>query len=75
MNLWEKNQKNEVVLKYYRWLMMRKKKNGMIEGFNNVLPELPEKVETKDFEIPLKINYENWDNEITGSNFFMMIIW
>ena len=65
-----KNQKNEVVLKYYRWLMMRKKKNGMIEGFNNVLPELPEKVETKDFEIPLKINYENWDNEITGSNFF-----
>ena len=47
-----------------------KKKNGMIEGFNNVLPELPEKVETKDFEIPLKINYENWDNEITGSNFF-----
>ena len=37
---------------------------------NNVLPELPKKLETKDFEIPLKINYENWDNETTGSNFF-----
>ena len=63
-----KNQNNEIVLSYNRWLMMRKKKNGIIESFKNTVPNLPEKVETKEFEIPKSLNIKNWSTEITGSD-------
>ena len=38
-----KNQKGDIILTYYRWLMMRKKKEGMISSFKNFIPELPSK--------------------------------
>ena len=59
------NQNGEVVLSYYRWLMMRKKKTGMIESFENIVPELPKELDEKEFEIPSSFNSkmvreDNW---------------
>ena len=65
-----KNQKGEVVLSYYRWLMMRKKKEGMINGFENTVPNLPIRVEARDFQVPENLCLESWSNEITGSPYF-----
>ena len=65
-----KNQHGEIVLSYYRWLMMRKKKSGMIDSFQNTVPDLPEKVETKDFDVIDSLKFNSWSSEITGSNFY-----
>ncbi len=65
-----RNQKDETVLSYFRWLMMRKKKSGMIDSFQNSIPTLPEKVNSKDFDISKLFNLTNWSPKITGSNFF-----
>jgi 2-methylfumaryl-CoA hydratase len=64
------NQNGEVVLSYFRWLMMRKKKSGMIDSFQNTVPDLPKKVESKDFEIIDSLNFNNWSSVITGSDFY-----
>ena len=69
-----RNQKDETVLSYFRWLMMRKKKSGMIDSFQNSIPTLPEKVNSKDFDISKLFNLTNWSPKITGSNFFLMTI-
>ena len=42
-----KNQNDEIVLTYYRWLMMRKRNEGMIKSFQNTIPDLPDKVKTE----------------------------
>ncbi|MAZ07416.1 MAG: hypothetical protein CMM99_02985 [Rickettsiales bacterium] len=64
------NQNGEVVLSYFRWLMMRKKKEGMISNFSNKIPEMPEKVNSKEFILPRNLNYKKWSDQITGSPFF-----
>ena len=64
-----KNQNNEVILTYYRWLMMRKKKKGMISSFNNIVPKLPEKLRPRNshfFQI-LMLKIVNFD---IGVHFF-----
>ena len=65
-----KNQYNETVLTYYRWLMMRKRDEGMIKSFQNTIPKLPEKVETKDFNIIENFDIDNWSSSVSGSNFY-----
>ena len=50
--------------------MMRKKKKGMISSFNNIVPKLPEKVETKEFTLLPNFNVKNWSTSISGSPFF-----
>ena len=65
-----KNQNNEIVLTYYRWLMMRKRDEGMIKSFQNTIPELPEKVETKDFNLIENFDIDNWSSSVSGSNFY-----
>ena len=64
------NQNGEVVLTYFRWLMMRKRKEGMIKSFENIIPNLPKKVETSEFVVPQNLNLENWSSEISGSPFY-----
>ena len=64
------NQNGEVVLSYFRWLMMRKKKEGMISNFPNKIPEMPDKVNCKEFILPEKLNYKKWSDQTTGSPFF-----
>ena len=63
-----KNQNNEIVLTYYRWLMMRKRDEGMIKSFQNTIPDLPEKVETKDFNLIEGFNIDNWSSSMSGSD-------
>ena len=58
-----------VVLSYFRWLMMRKKE-GMISNFPNKIPEMPDKVNCKEFILPEKLNYKKWSDQTTGSPFF-----
>ena len=54
-----KNQHGEIILTYYRWLMMRKKTQGMIDSFKNNVPDLPDKVNTTDFILPKNLIIEN----------------
>ena len=64
------NQKGEVVLTYYRWLMMRKKKEGLVDSFKNIVPDLPKKVDHKDFFVPQDLNLKNWNVDFSGSDAF-----
>ena len=65
-----KNQNDEIVLTYYRWLMMRKRNEGMIRSFQNTIPDLPEKVKTKDFSIIENFDIDKWSSSVSGSNFY-----
>tara|TARA_B100000029_G_C17548320_1_gene949236 strand:+ start:936 stop:1976 length:1041 start_codon:yes stop_codon:yes gene_type:complete len=65
-----KNQKGEIVLSYYRWLMMRKKREEMIDSFENIIPALPKRVKTSDFYVPENFKNNEWSPKITGSHFF-----
>ncbi len=65
-----RNQNGEIVLSYFRWLMMRKKKEGMIDSFENQVPSLPERVQTNAFYIPENFKSSKWSSEVTGSDSF-----
>ncbi len=65
-----KNQNGEIILSYYRWLMMRKRKEGMVESFEDTVPKLPERVLTSDFSIPSNLNLKKWDSKVSGSPHF-----
>jgi len=65
-----RNQEGEIVLSYFRWLMMRKKKEGMINNFENIIPKLPTKVESSQFYIPKDFNANQWSSEISGSDYY-----
>ena len=64
------NQKGEVVLTYFRWLMMRKKKEGILDSFQDTIPNLPKEVNSSDFFVPKELKLENWDSDVSGSNAF-----
>ncbi len=63
------NQHGEKVLSYFRWLMMRKRKNEPHLDASTI-PDLPKSVNEKEFEIPRNINFEKWDPIISGSDAF-----
>ncbi len=65
-----KNQDGEIILTYYRWLMMRKRKEGINNSFKNTVPELPKKVEISEFGLIKNFNVENWSPLISGSPFY-----
>ena len=65
-----KNQNDEIVLTYYRWLMMRKRNEGMIKSFQNTIPDLPDKVKTKDFNIIENFDIDKWSSSVSGSSFY-----
>tara|TARA_B100000524_G_scaffold289746_1_gene164661 strand:- start:7 stop:1038 length:1032 start_codon:yes stop_codon:yes gene_type:complete len=64
-----KNQRGEVVLTYFRWLMMRKKseESGLTE---KVIPKLPNHVPTSEFTYQKDLNLSSWNSNITGSDAF-----
>ena len=64
------NQNDEIVLTYYRWLMMRKRNEGMIKSFQNTIPDLPDKVKTKDFNLIENFDIDKWSSSVSGSNFY-----
>ena len=47
-----------------------KKKEGMLNSFENYVPDLPKKVETSEFVIPKNLMIENWSSKISGSQNF-----
>ena len=65
-----KNQNDETVLTYYRWLMMRKRNEGMIKSFKNTIPDLPDKVKTKDFNLIENFDIDKWSSSVSGSSFY-----
>ena len=65
-----KNQNDEIVLTYYRWLMMRKRNEGMIKSFQNTIPDLPDKVKTKDFNLIENFDVDKWSSSVSGSSFY-----
>ena len=65
-----KNQNDEIVLTYYRWLMMRKRNEGMIKSFQNTIPDLPDKVKTKDFTLIENFDIDKWSSSVSGSSFY-----
>ena len=65
-----KNQNDEIVLTYYRWLMMRKRNEGMIKSFQNTIPDLPDKVKTKDFNLIENFDIDKWSSSVSGSGFY-----
>ena len=65
-----RNQNDEIVLTYYRWLMMRKRDEGMIKSFQNTIPDLPDKVKTKDFNLIENFDIDKWSSSVSGSNFY-----
>ena len=65
-----KNQNDEIVLTYYRWLMMRKRNEGMIKSFQNTIPDLPDKVKTKDFNLIENFDIDKWSSSVSGSSFY-----
>ena len=65
-----KNQNDEIVLTYYRWLMMRKRNEGMIKSFQNTIPDLPDKVKTKDFKLIENFDIDKWSSSVSGSSFY-----
>ncbi len=46
------------------------KKEGLVDSFKNVVPELPDKVDYKDFFIPQDLNLKNWNIDFSGSDGF-----
>ena len=65
-----KNQNDEIVLTYYRWLMMRKRNECMIKSFQNTIPDLPDKVKTKDFNLIENFDIDKWSSSVSGSSFY-----
>ncbi len=64
-----KNQKDELVLYYNRWLMMRK--NNLEEHLESkVIPNLQSFVPSSEFLIPENLNIDKWDYLTTGSESF-----
>ena len=50
--------------------MMRKRNEGMIKSFQNTIPDLPDKVKTKDFNIIENFDIDKWSSSVSGSNFY-----
>lgn len=65
-----KNQNGEIILSYYRWLMMRKRKEGLVDSYEDIVPKLPVKVSTSDFSIPSSLKLKKWDSAVSGSPYF-----
>ena len=50
--------------------MMRKRNEGMIKSFQNTIPDLPDKVKTKDFNLIENFDIDKWSSSVSGSNFY-----
>ena len=63
----EEHDKNQIVQGYVKY----RKNEGMIDSFEDHVPELPNKVLTSNLVLPEKIKLENWSSEISGSSSFL----
>jgi 2-methylfumaryl-CoA hydratase len=63
------NQRDETVLEYIRWVMVRKKDLGA-PAPEPVVPELPEAVAVADLIVPNGLDFSGYDTDLAGSPFF-----
>jgi len=63
------NQRQEMVLDYCRWVMVRKK-NVDAPAPEPVVPELASAVDVADLLIPAELNLERYDTDLAGSPHF-----
>lgn len=61
-----RNQDDETVLDYVRWVMVRKR-DPESPAPETVLPDLPKAVAREDLVLPERINREGFDSQVTGS--------
>ena len=64
------NQKGEVVLDYYRWLMMRKKDEKAAAPTPVTPKDLPDHVPVGELYIPKNLDLSRWSPDVTGSDAF-----
>jgi 2-methylfumaryl-CoA hydratase len=60
------NQRDEVVLEYYRWVMVRKR-DPSAPTPETVIPELPESVPVGDLVVPDGLDLSGYDTALAGS--------
>ena len=63
------NQRNEVVLQFYRWAMVNKRDPQTKTGDNDS-PDLPAQVSVDHLTVPKELNLAKFDPTATGSNYF-----
>ena len=49
---------------------MRKRKEGLVNSYEDIVPKLPVKVSTSDFSIPSSLKLKKWDSAVSGSPYF-----
>ena len=60
------NQRNEMVLDYFRWVMV-KKRDLSKSAPNPVVPDLPKRVEIRDLIVPKGLKLARYDTALAGS--------
>lgn len=60
------NQREEMVLDYCRWVMVRKK-NAAAPAPDAVIPDLPDAVDTADLAVPAGLHFDGYDVQLAGS--------
>ena len=63
------NQRDEVVLQFYRWAMVNKREPGVATGDDDA-PELPARVATENLHVPPELKLDRFDTVATGGRFF-----
>jgi len=63
------NQRDEVVLQFYRWAMVNKRDKETNSGANDS-PDLPAQVAVDDLVVPAELDLAKFDTVATGSEFF-----
>lgn len=64
------NQRGEVVLQFYRWVMVRKKDEAAPAG-DNTVPNLPKEASPADFALDAELNLAAFDARTTGGRWFL----
>ena len=64
-----RNQKNEVVLDYIRWVMVNKREESS-PAPETVIPKIKDEVDVTELNIPEKINLSNYNLDESGSKYF-----
>jgi 2-methylfumaryl-CoA hydratase len=63
------NQRDELVLHFYRWAMVNKRKPDQRTGDADA-PELPSQVAREDFAVPAELDVSKFDPVVTGGSAF-----
>jgi len=63
------NQRDQVVLDYVRWVMVRKRDPGS-SAAEPVIPELAEAVSTSELAVPEELNLSDYDSQLAGSPYY-----